>query len=77
MQKNNTEEQSRLIEKILTLDDCRLAFVLRKAEQIMSGEDVPDPEKEPEKVKAEWEAFRTEWEKEQAKRRVTNGKGKE
>lgn len=62
---NVTDKRENLIEKCLTLDDCRLAFVLHKAEQILAGEDVADPDKEPEKVKAEWEAFRAEWEKKQ------------
>lgn len=65
------ERKANLIDRALTLNDCQLAFVLRKAEQIMAGEDVTD------KVKAEWEAFKTEWEKVQAKRGTTNGKGEE
>lgn len=59
----DTTRKDRLIERCLTLDDCKLAFVLEKAEKILAGEDVPDPEKEPDKVKAEWEAFKAEWEK--------------
>lgn len=65
-QNNIIERKNNLIEKILTLDDCRLAFVLKKAEQVFAGEDVADPEKEPEKVKAEWEEFKEEWEKQRA-----------
>ena len=71
------ERKANLIDRALTLNDCQLAFVLLKAEQIMGGEDVPDPEKEPEKVKAEWEAFKADWEKVQAKRRATHGESKE
>lgn len=58
-----TAAQADLIDRCLTLDDCKLAFVLHKAEQILAGEAVPDPEQEPDKVKAEWEAFKAEWEK--------------
>lgn len=65
-EQNLIERKNNLIERTLTLDDCKLAFVLKKAEQIFAGEDVADPEKEPDKVKAEWEAFKAEWERQQA-----------
>lgn len=58
-----TAEHGRLIDRCLNLDDCKLAFVLQKAEQILAGETVPDPEQEPDKVKAEWEDFKAEWKK--------------
>ena len=60
---NLTARKDRLIERCLTLDDCKLAFVLEKAEKILAGEDVPDPEKDRERVLADWEAFKAEWEK--------------
>ena len=73
MNKNVTKEQAHLIERCLTMDDCKFAFVGMCIEKIMAGVDMPNPEKEPEKVKAMWEAFKAEWEKEQAERRETNG----
>ena len=63
MFENATKEQANLIEKCLTLDDCKFAFVAMCIEKIMAGVDMPDPEKEPEKAKALWEAFKAEWEK--------------
>ena len=73
MYKTTTKEQANLIEKCLTLDDCQFAFVAMCIEKIVAGVDMPDPEKEPEKAKEMWEAFKVEWGKEQTKREAANG----
>lgn len=53
-----TEEQARLLDACLTLDDCQIAFVIHYADRILAGEDV-----DMEKADAEWKVFKAEWEK--------------
>ena len=65
MKKAITAEQAHLIDRVMNLDATQLEFVSRYADKILTGEEVNMDE-----VKAEWE-------KEQAKRRVTNGKSEE
>ena len=56
-----TEEQARMLDDCLCLDDCQITFVIHYADRILAGEDI-----DMDKAKVEWEAFKAEWKKRHA-----------